>query len=369
MIRPLGHLLDTVHDAAVAAWGQRVASVVSTLVVAGVTSTILATTGQTVASERQVLSEINSPAGRLVVLTDDEGGAQVEASSVAAIAELQGVEWVVGLGPAVDVTNAAVPGGPGIAARRIYGTWPSPLSTTSYRTPVVGDALLGPQAVERLGLLAPVGGISGASLGAPIVGGFTADDPLEDLNTSALVLAQAEPGARVRTITFSVDNVRDIDVVTRAAQSVLVANDGSQLSAARSENLVQLQQVVSSQLAANSRRLVWIALAAGMVLVTITQFGAVSQRARDYGRRRALGATRTGILVHVLVQAGICSVTEAACGALLGLAIDWRFAGALPGLTFTAAVGTLSVVAPLVASVPPAVRAAYRDPVRILRIP
>jgi putative ABC transport system permease protein len=360
---------DAGRDALTAARGQRVASVVSALVVAGVTTAILATTGQTVAAERRVLSQINSPAGRLVVLTDDEGRAHVDAGSIAAIAELDGVEWVVGLGQALDVTNAAVPAGTAVPARRIYGTWPAALDTAVYRQPAAGDALVGPQAGQRLGLLEPLGGITSTRLGAPVVGAFTAGEPLTDLNSSVLVHVDAAPGHEIRTVMLSVENVRDIDDLTRAATALLIAEDPSRLSATTNANLAELQQVIGSQLAQTSRRLVWVALAAGMVLITVTQFGAVSQRARDYGRRRALGATRTGILVHVLLQVGLCAAAGAFTGTAIGLAIDWRFAGALPGAEFTAAVATLSVIAPLLAALPPALRAAYRDPVRILRVP
>ncbi|MFZ5869164.1 MAG: ABC transporter permease, partial [Actinomycetota bacterium] len=310
-MRLLATATVAVRDALLAARGQRVASVVSALVVAGATTAILATTGQTVATERRVLSQINSPAGRLVVLTDDENRAHVDATSVAAIATLDGVEWVMGLGQARDVTNAAVPAGTAVPARRVFGSWPTALEVAAYRSPADGDALVGPQAAQRLGLPEPIGGITATGLHAPVVGEFTAGEPLTDLNTSVLIHADATRGDQVRTIWFSVENVRDIDALTRAATAVLIAEDPSRLSARTNTNLAELQQVIGSQLAQTSRRLVWLALAAGMVLITVTQFGAVAQRARDYGRRRALGATRTGILVHVLLQVGLCAAVGA----------------------------------------------------------
>jgi putative ABC transport system permease protein len=368
-MRPAAAAVAAVRDALIAVRGQRVASVVSALVVAGVTTAILATTGQTVASERRVLSYLNSPSGRLVKLTDDEGSAHVDALSMAAIAELDGVEWVVGLGQAVDVHNAAVPAGPRVPARRIYGTWPSVLEVAAYRQLNEGDALVGAQAAQRLGLLELTGGASSTQLAAPIVGTFRAHEPLADLDTGVLVLAETAAGDELRTVMFSVRNVRDIDVITRAVTGLLIVEDARRLSVTKNTNLAELQRDIGSQLAHSSRRLVWLALAAGTVLILVTQFGAVSQRARDYGRRRALGATRTGILVHVLLQVGLCAAAGAVAGTAIGLAIDWHFTDTLPGVRFTAAVATLSGITPLLAAVPPALRAAYRDPVRILRIP
>jgi len=346
-----------------------VAAAVSMLVVAGVTAAILATTGQTVASERRVLAEINSPAARLLVFADDEGRAGLDASSMPALSQIDGIEWAVGLGRAFDVTNAAVPSGPPVPARKIYGEWPTTLQASAYRTELPGDALVGPGAATRLGFLQPIGGIRAADFDAPVVGAFIASEPLVDLGASVLIHAEPVRGAELRSVLLSVENVRDLDAVTRAARAILVAEDTTHLSVRTSAELATLQEVIGSQLAETSRQLLWVVLAAGMVLITATQFGAISQRARDYGRRRALGSTRTGILVHVLLQVGLCSIFGATLGTGAGLLLDWQVAGALPGVAFTAAVATLSIISPLLAAIPPALRAAYRDPVRILRVP
>jgi len=46
-----------------------------------------------------------------------------------------------------------------------------------------------------------------------------------------------------------------------------------------------------------------------------------------------------------------------------------RLAGSLPSPGFTFGVVVLTLLTALLAAVPPAVLAAYRDPVRILRVP
>jgi len=329
-MRPGRVLAAAVRDALGALRGQRVAAAVSTLVVAGATTAILATTGQTVATERRVLAEINSPAARLLVLTDDQGQAGLDAASLPALVGLDGVEWAIGFGLPVDVTNANVPGGPPVPARQVYGDWPHALTPATYRPLTPGDAVVGAPAAARLGLIEPVGGVRGAELHAPVVGTFTAAEPLTDLGTGVLITADPAPGTLLRSVMLSVENVRDLDVVTRAARTVLVAEDPTRLSVRTSAELADLQQVIGSQLAQTSRQLVWIVLAAGMVLVAATQFGAISTRARDYGRRRALGATRTGILVHVLLQVGVCALIGAALGTTAGLLLDWRIAGSSP---------------------------------------
>lgn len=110
-------------------------------------------------------------------------------------------------------------------------------------------------------------------------------------------------------------------------------------------------------------------LSGGLVLVALTVYGSVTLQRQDFGRRRALGATRTGIVTLVTVQ----NMLVAVIGALLGLAVAaavalWRN-DLGPSPTFALAVGVLAVIATGAAAVIPAVVAAHRDPVRVLRVP
>jgi len=47
----------------------------------------------------------------------------------------------------------------------------------------------------------------------------------------------------------------------------------------------------------------------------------------------------------------------------------WRLTAELPSIEFVLAVATLSVLTTSVAALPPAMVAAYRDPIRVLRVP
>lgn len=60
----------------------------------------------------------------------------------------------------------------------------------------------------------------------------------------------------------------------------------------------------------------------------------------------------------------------AALGVALGLWVTSRLgAGAIPPWSFTAGTATLALLAAAAAAVPPALYAATRDPVRVLRTP
>lgn len=108
-----------------------------------------------------------------------------------------------------------------------------------------------------------------------------------------------------------------------------------------------------------------LVLGVGLVIVSVSTYGAVAGRRRDFGRRRALGASRSAIVVLVLVQTAVVACAGAALGVGVGLWATWS----LPSATLVTGVALRAVLVALLGAVPPALIAALRDPVRILRVP
>jgi len=115
-----------------------------------------------------------------------------------------------------------------------------------------------------------------------------------------------------------------------------------------------------------------VGLLVGGVGVVAIMMISVTERTREIGVRKALGATRITILWQFLVEA----VTLTATGAMIGLAIGWAVALLVRSVTPVAAsVPPMAVVAALGASaftgivfgMLPAVRASRLDPVTALR--
>jgi putative ABC transport system permease protein len=119
----------------------------------------------------------------------------------------------------------------------------------------------------------------------------------------------------------------------------------------------------------SSRGQLLIVLGVGLLVITITQFGAIAQRCRDFGRRRALGATRSAFVLLVIVQTATAAIIGAAIGSCAGTVFVIRVANAPPPTEFTVGVALLSLLTATLAAVPPGLAAAYQDPVRILRAP
>jgi putative ABC transport system permease protein len=115
-----------------------------------------------------------------------------------------------------------------------------------------------------------------------------------------------------------------------------------------------------------------VGLLVGGVGVVAIMMISVTERTREIGVRKALGATRTTILWQFLVEA----VTLTATGAAIGLVIGWAVSlivrsatpiqASVPPMAVLAALGT-SALTGIVFGMLPALRASRLDPVAALR--
>lgn len=366
---PAQRLTILLREGIAVAASQPVATTVTSLVVAAVCGVILATVGQSAAAEARVLEWIDEAGTRTIIVSDPTGQAVLYADSVEEVEALDGVTWVLGLGAAADVRNADL----GAAARPVparyfYGELPHG-TILSGRAPDGGEAVAGFPAMQSLGIAHPAAGVVGTDVSAAIVGAFGAEAPLDFLDRGVLIAAGRPTSAKLRQLYVMAASVDDVDRLIRALPAVLWADAPNQLVIQTPELLVQLRAIVGGELARNSRSLMLLVLGVGLVLVITTLAGAVVQRRRDYGRRRALGATRSMVMTLVLTQTAVGAVAGAVVGCAVGIVVVWRITGFLPSATFVSGVAILALLSALTAGIPPGLIAALRDPVRILRVP
>jgi putative ABC transport system permease protein len=115
-----------------------------------------------------------------------------------------------------------------------------------------------------------------------------------------------------------------------------------------------------------------IGLVVGAIVIMNIMLVAVSERTREIGVRKSLGARRRDIMSQFLVEAAVLSVAGAAVGIALGIGLSQLIATVSP---LPAAVAPWSVVAAIVlgagvgivAGVYPASRASRLDPITALR--
>ncbi len=362
--------LALVREAVAIAITQPVATGVAALITAAVCAVILATTGQAAASEQRVIASIDEAGARTLVFSDPTGRAEIAATGLDRIAGLPGVEWAVGLGPVTDVTAAPLgPAGQRVPARPMYGTLPPAIELIDGRTPQPGEALAGERAVHQLGLVDGAGAVAGDGYRGAVVGTFTAEDPLDAYNGGLLIQTEQDPEQLLRRIYVVARTTQDVETLQQAVPALLEVQERLQVAVDAPTTLVELQAVVAGELGEASRQLMLLVLIAGLTLIGITLYGATANRRRDFGRRRALGASRSAIVALVLGHTAFAAISGTILGTAIGTVTLQLLEGSQPAPSFTLGVATLSVLIALVAAVPPAAAAALRDPVRILRVP
>ncbi len=360
-----------VSEAVRIAASLRVPTSMTLAIVATCSLLVVGTIGQTVRAEQDVLGRIDQAGTRTIVVTDERGTAGLTCDTVRQIGRLSAVEWVVGLGFALDGRNVALPhaDATAVAVRTVWGGLPPEISILG-RRPRAGEAIVGPDAAASLRLAQGMGAVEIGQRTIPVVAGFRARDALADLNGSVLVMpAESDADCPVRSIHILARSPGAVAPLVAAILEVLGPDSAGKVSLETSSALADVRSAVGGELGQYSRRLVLAAFGAGLVLVALVTYSAITQRRQDFGRRRALGATRTDIVVMVAIQTALTGGLGAGAGIAVGCLIVLRMTGGLPDAAFLGAVMVLATYASVLAAIPPALAAALRDPVRVLRVP
>jgi putative ABC transport system permease protein len=377
-------MMALVRESLATAWAQPVASVVTIVIVAGMCATVLLTTGRTVGAEQSVLGSIDSAGTRSIVIRA-EADAGLDASVLDRLANLDGIEWAGAFGPATDATNAAVPDGTKVPIRLAWGTDLQQLGIPAVQPVVNRTAWASTVSLEQLGMPDSIGGvITGPGDDYAVAGSLTTPDYLRFLEPLIVVPQNVVPQdavpqdavphdaaapAPVSVLVVVASRPDLVAPVSQAVQSVLAVDDPTKVKLSTSEQLAALRALIEGQLGSFGRNLVIIVFAITALLVAAILYGLVMLRRKDFGRRRALGASQGLIIGLLLVQvAALASVGTllGSIGATIGLTAS---GDPLPGIDFIVSVCILATAVSVIAAIIPALAAARRDPLTELRVP
>jgi len=356
------------REAAASARSHPIASLLTIVTIIAMVTTVMLTTGRSAATGQTILDSIASPEGRAIRIQASPA-AHLTSDVITSISTIQGIQWAGAFTPALDATNQANPDGNRLPLRQLYATSYSELGIPT--SPSDDLAWASPQAMTLLGLLDKAGAITVAAgptygiAGQLIVPAYLAGyQPL-------LVIPHSnqDPPQPVTTIIIIAASPNLITPVSQAVLSVLPIDDPSTVTIETSAQMVALRAVIEGQLSASSRSLILSILAITIALIGVLQYALVMMQRKDYGRRRALGATRGFIITLILTQTTILALIGITLALVISATILLINHNPLPDARFTAAIAILATTAALIAAATPAIVASHRDPATELRVP
>lgn len=164
----------------------------------------------------------------------------------------------------------------------------------------------------------------------------------------------------------------DETTVALRVERGLKPSDPDNFGVFSSDTIIDLYQQATTGLFAVLIGVVALSVVVGGIVIMNIMLMAVTQRTREMGLRKALGATRRDILTQVLTE----SVTLSTCGGLVGIALGFVAARLLSALSpisarvewWSVALGIgITVAAGVFFGAYPASRAARLDPIEALR--
>ena len=369
------HLLrGLVREAVAGARTQHAFTVVTLLLVAASTMSVITTAGRAAASEAAVLSTIDAQGTRTIVVQAKGAQAGIDEQFVATLARVRDVEAVTGFGSVTDVTAAANPAGARLGVRTAYGAIGGDALTQAEPGAAGPIAWASRASTDLAGLPAGAGSLRAVDGPEILIGRMLTVPPyLVGLEPLTVVPATApvagDPPRLVSTIYVLTRSPETVAVVTEVVRGLLadVPRDGATIET--SAALADLRAAVQGELTRQSRGLILGVLAAAALAGALMVLGYTLMRRKDFGRRRALGATRLVIVLLIAIQVLLTAAVGAGLGALAALAWLAARGEPAPPATFTLAVAVAVTAITALAAVLPAALAARRDPVRELRVP
>ncbi|MBC7271176.1 MAG: permease [Actinomycetales bacterium] len=359
------------REALATAWAAKVPSALVVVLVATMCAATLATVGRTAAAEAQLLDRLDSAGSRVLIVADTARNELITPTIVDQTALLSTSERAVGTLIPVDVVNGVIgDGGTRVPAWGIHGELPAVATLLAGRWPGPQEAIASRDALRALGMDEKAGWVTLASSTLAddwsIVGVFEAREPFDDLEAG--LLYPAPTGRALDAVRVVLTSASVAPAAQAQALRLISAPSPDALSITSPVSLAALQEQVTSDLANFGRTLLLAVLGAGGLLVTVITLADVLVRRTDLGRRRALGATRGVIVALVVLRTVGPALCGAAIGTGLGIYLTARL-GAAPPWEFTCGTVLLALLAAATSAVPPALYAATRDPVRVLRTP
>jgi len=339
------------------------------IVIGCMCAAVILTSGRAVGAQESVSRTLDSPSSRSVVFRAGPDAA-LDTDVLKRVAAIDGITRSDAFSAVVDAENAHFSGGERVSAR-VHWTLDEDWLTEPPEVPNHRIGYASVHAGELLGLSASAGEARLVASGDQITvaGTVVLPDHLQSLQPILILRGDPTAAEAVSLLVIVADSPALVPAVRDAVVGVLGVADPTKVTVETSEKFIQLRTLVDSQLSSFSRSLTFGILALTTALAAAIIGFAVSQRRRDFGRRRALGASQ-GLIIRLLAfQSMILGAVGGSLGMFGSLFALNVYGDPWPRLPFLLAILLLSQVVSLLASVGPALSAARREPISELRVP
>ncbi|MBN9107019.1 MAG: ABC transporter permease [Propionibacteriaceae bacterium] len=324
--------------------------------------------GQAEAQRQEVAAVFSRAEYRTAEVIDGQGLGVIPWDTVQRARQISAVTSAWAASAAFEVHGTAIPERGVVSARQFTGDWKDlPISLTTGRFPAgPNEALVDEATAATLGV-DPSGGAVMSPDGREwaLVGTFV---PLHG-RAPSMVIVPATADTQVRSISFTVSRLSQLDSTASLVVSLTDATSPAVLTVDRSMDARRLDSAVSGTVAEFGLTIVVTTMATSAVVLTLLSAMMVHTRRQEFGRRRALGATRSDVLALVLLHGTIIVAIAGLLGLTVGAAVNWLQFGVMPSPALLGATLSTAVCGSAIAQIPAALIAGYRDPVRILRTP
>lgn len=342
---------------------QRVFTLIMVLVFAGSTLAVVLTSGRHAASEAAVLSTIDAEGTRSVMVQFNAPHPDFTNEIVDALASYDVVEHVIGMGQTNDATSAANPGGVKVGVREIYGEiFDGTHSNEAFVSQTAMDAF---GFVDGSGVIRFLNGAEYVVNRTHETPGFLAGyEPLAAIE----MRSDGEP-VRLTSMIVVARTPESVELVADLTRDLMVGIPEDVYAVSTSEAMAQLRSAIAGEMTRQGRLIVLGVLVATSAVALVNVLGLVMLRRKDYGRRRALGATQSMVMAIIMGQVLLISSFASLIGVLVG-SVWLLFEGSpLPRLDYLIAVVIAFTGLSTIMSAVPGSIAAKRDPIRELRVP